>query len=216
MIETQYRELFGVPIYKFKYPKHFETKQLFLNYFNNDNNFDRSSNEELQNTFFTSANLHKEQVFNPLVDFINICLTQSFTDMGFEPSFDITSMWGVKQKKGGSHNKHIHSNTFLVGVYYLDGNIGSKGTTFHSPYNFQNMIVPRKIPGKITKPNHNRMIFFEEGSVIVFPAWLEHEVPKNETDKERNIIAFNCMPVGITNNAKYDRYNYQSVENTLT
>lgn len=213
-MQAQYRELFGVPLYKFKYPRHFETKQLYVNYFEDSSNFIESS-ERCENTFFSKPNLHKENLFEPLTKFIEECVSTSFVDMGFVPEFEITSMWGVKQKTGGSHHKHTHSNTFLVGVYYLNGDVNTKGTIFHPPYSQHKIIYPRVLEGKITKPNINRMITFEEGSVVVFPAWLEHEVTENENDNIRNIIAFNCMPVGVTNNANYDRYEYKSQKDVV-
>ena len=56
------------------------------------------------------------------------------------------------------------------------------------------------------------MIPFEEGSLLMFPGWLEHTTDRNRNEDPRTVIAFNVMPVGKTNVDPYDRYNYQSVE----
>jgi ectoine hydroxylase-related dioxygenase (phytanoyl-CoA dioxygenase family) len=56
------------------------------------------------------------------------------------------------------------------------------------------------------------MIPFEEGSLLMFPGWLEHTTDRNRNEDPRTIIGFNVMPIGKTNIDTFDRYNYQSVE----
>jgi hypothetical protein len=35
---------------------------------------------------------------------------------------------------------------------------------------------------------------FIPGDLILFPSWLEHEVPLNQTQEVRKSLAFNCIP----------------------
>jgi len=52
---------------------------------------------------------------------------------------------------------------------------------------------------------------FEEGTLIIFPAWLPHDTARNNmqrTNTTRYILSFNSMPVGSTNVDMFDRYDY--------
>lgn len=214
MVEMQYKELFGIPIYRSSYPLHNETKQSFVDFFDSEKAYKKSMHDiETPTTLFSNPNMHKKEKFKPFTQFVNECLANAFFDMGYEPSFEITSMWGIKQKPKGVHHRHSHNNSFLSGVYYLSGDKQTKGTTFFAPYRYQTILRPRKLEGSTLKPSTRKYVPFTEGTVVIFPSWLEHETDINDSESNRYIMSFNCMPVGMTNWSYYDRYNYQSVEN---
>ena len=49
---------------------------------------------------------------------------------------------------------------------------------------------------------------FEEGVLRIFPAWTVHGVNGNMSTKDRYIIGMNSMPVGKSDDDRYDRYVY--------
>ena len=205
------KDLFGVPIYKDRFEEHQEYKQKFLDFCGQEEIYSKNSRNPavLQ---LSHPNLHKEAIFNPLVNFFKIKIAEAFVDMGFVPSFEITSMWSTRQPRGGNHHRHLHYNTFLAGVYYLDGVDNTSGTRFFCPYTQHRVIYPTRIDNTPTKIRNNFMVPFDEGSLIMFPAWLEHTTDRNPNEDPRTVIAFNVMPIGKTNADPYDRYNYSSVE----
>jgi len=205
------RELFGVPVYRDNFEEHAEYKEALLEFCKREEIYSKNSRNP-QVLQLSHPNLHKEDLFNPLVSFFNLKISEAFVDMGFVPSFEITSMWSTRQPKGGNHHRHMHFNTFLAGVYYLDGNDNSSGTRFYSPHNYHRVISPARIDNSATKFYNDFMIPFEEGSLLMFPGWLEHTTDRNRNEDPRTVIAFNVMPVGKTNVDPYDRYNFQSVE----
>lgn len=96
-------------------------------------------------------------------------------------------------KKGNYHKFHDHPGSFLSCVYYVDahpskGNIvfsnGNKMLTWHQncanikEYNIYNSST-------WTVNSHT-------GTLLVFPAWLDHEVLENLTDEDRISIVYNC------------------------
>jgi uncharacterized protein (TIGR02466 family) len=206
------KELFGVPVYRDNFAEHNEYKEILLEFCRNEEIYSKNSRNP-QTLQLSHPNLHKEAIFNPLVSFFNMKISEAFVDMGYVPSFEIVSMWSTKQPKGGNHHRHMHHNTFLAGVYYLDGNEKSSGTRFYCPYNYHKIISPARLDNTRGKFLNNFMIPFEEGSLLMFPGWLEHTTDRNRNEDPRTVIGFNVMPIGKTNIDPFDRFNYQSVEN---
>jgi hypothetical protein len=107
---------------------------------------------------------------------------------------------------------HSHHNSFFGGVYYLDGGEKTGGTIFYAPHRYAQQITPAK-NGKSLRMRNSQNIPFEEGKLVIFPAWATHDTVINRSDKTRTILSFNVMPLGKTNTDPFDRYNYQSVDN---
>jgi uncharacterized protein (TIGR02466 family) len=122
-------------------------------------------------------------------------------------------MWATQHPLGGYHHQHPHSNSFLAGIYYLDGDADTGGTDFYPPYYHHNIIVPARIKGaERTFLKSSEKMPFEEGTLIIFPAWLVHGTRKHGSEKKRTVLSFNVMPIGKTNVDLFDRFNYQAVE----
>ena len=209
--------LFTIPLFKFKYDKHEEVKPSIMNYLNSEKCEYPSGNNGL---LISKPNLHKLEEFKDIKNFFQNCLNESMIALGYYPKIQITGIWATKHENNGSHHRHQHGNTFLIGVYYLHGNEKNSGTIFYNP-NKQliNYILPKKIPEserrkrimKLTVTNN-----FEEGTLIIFPSWIEHSTNKNMieyTNSNRFILGINSMPLGPTNNDPYDRFNYQDITN---
>lgn len=211
MSDMQVRELFGIPLYKRKYEYHSVDKQIIMRYLENKEVYEKNT---FRDTLMLShPNLHKEVLFTPFVDFVKNSLSQAFIDLGYEPSFEITAMWATRHIRGGFHHRHTHGNTFLAGVYYLDGPENAAGTNFYNPIHYHRIIVPARIPKKQQKIRGAITVPWEESNLVIFPGWLMHDTNNNSDDKYRTILSFNCMPVGKTTYDTFDRYNYQSIEN---
>ncbi len=100
-------------------------------------------------------------------------------------------------KKGDSHKIHDHPGSFLSAVYYVDADAFRGNLVFHSDNRIINWIQNEK---KIKQFNilncSSWTVTGATGKLIIFPAWLKHEVTVNNTDKDRISIVYNC-PAGI-------------------
>ncbi len=211
MIESiQKLGLFSIPIYKMKFSHHEQLKQQFIDYMETEDEWALTTSPTLK---FTQANLHKVELFEPFVEFAEAGLKRVMDDQGFIPSIKLTGMWGTKHDDGGFHHRHTHHNSFLAGVYYLHGNNNSSGTNFYNFHHYNTMIHPARQKGK-TEPRNTMFMHterFEEGTLVIFPAWLPHDTARNNlerTNSERMILSFNSMPVGQTNVDMFDRYDF--------
>ena len=122
-------ELFSTPIYRFKFSEHQDHKDTMINYLSDPEIYKKNTRPG-QSLHFTHPNIHKLELFKQFTNFVQLSLEQVMLDLGHEPHIQITSMWGTKHIEGGNHHRHQHHNSFLAGVYYLNGSSCHSGTRF--------------------------------------------------------------------------------------
>ena len=120
--------------------------------------------------------------------------------------FRVTDMWSNVLKPGETHRPHTHSNNILSGVYYVEAEQTS-GIIFTDPRPQAGVIQP-----DVTKQfvDNASVIKYDSATnrMILFPSWLQHYVPINETKSNRISIAFNIMLKGKVGSSE----EYQSAE----
>lgn len=90
---------------------------------------------------------------------------------------------------GDSHGLHTHPNALISGIFYLDVDETSSPIIFYDPRPFRKHVaLPR---GNETLASYEKlMIMPENGLMIIFESWLEHEVPTNKSPN-RTTLCFN-------------------------
>ena len=102
------------------------------------------------------------------------------------------------------HHSNLGSNNFLSGVFYIDAD-NTSGITFQDPRPGANVILPRKKNDHIDNANllHYKA---KTNRIIIFPSWLVHWVPINQSQKDRISISWNIQIKGQLG----ERHEYQS------
>ena len=165
-----------------------------------------SYNQETKN-WQSKANLQKNIKYNLLSEKIVKNTKKVFDTLSFEyQGFQITDMWSNVLKPGETHRPHTHSNNILSGVYYVEAEQTS-GIIFTDPRPQAGVIQP-----DVTKQfvDNASVIKYDSATnrMILFPSWLQHYVPINETKSNRISIAFNVMLKGKVGSSE----EYQSAE----
>jgi uncharacterized protein (TIGR02466 family) len=101
--------------------------------------------------------------------------------------------WFNITTSGGGQEWHAHTDSIISGTYYYkttgkEGRIG-----FKNPVPFtKNGLFPAggRTPEK-------QYVEVNEGMLILFPGWLDHQVEVNTTNNDRITIAFNYQTVNI-------------------
>jgi uncharacterized protein (TIGR02466 family) len=107
-------------------------------------------------------------------------------------SLVITQSWLNLTKKGESHRKHRHANSFISGVLYLKSSKTLDKIIFHKD-NYEQLLIS---PTEVTSYNCRDVGFsVETGDLILFPSSLIHSVLPIETDY-RISLAFNSFIKG--------------------
>lgn len=109
-------------------------------------------------------------------------------------SLHISSMWAVINGKYAGNYLHRHGGSLFSGVYYLHTGTDSGRLRFHDPRADVRMLRP-SVVRENEFLNHSHDILPQPGQLILFPAWLPHDVTPNLSDEERIVVAFNILEV---------------------
>jgi len=109
-----------------------------------------------------------------------------------EDAIEITGSWATVLAKGAMHKAHTHPNNFLSGVYYVRTSQGADTIQFHDPRTQARVIRPPVV--ELTAENTDQVVVrVKNGTLLMFPSYLEHSVDANMSDEERISISFNVM-----------------------
>ena len=98
---------------------------------------------------------------------------------------------------GKEHRAHSHPNNFLSGVYYVKTRVGADTVNFHDPRPQTRIIRPPVT--ELTADNTDQVVVkVKDGTLLLFPAWLEHSVDENRSVEERISVSFNLMFAGYS------------------
>lgn len=128
--------------------------------------------------------------------------TDSFVEMlGFNLNLRVTSSWVNLHEGGGMGRNHIHANSIISGVLFLDTPPNSGKFHVMNPANNGTRLFSTHIqPDKSSVNVYNTEYYAIEpvtGQCIMFPSYLSHMVGENMTEESRWTVAFNLFPTGI-------------------
>ena len=137
--------------------------------------------------------LHELEDFSELV--ANVRRTVGgilkFLSIGYD-DVELTACWATVLARGAAHKIHHHPNNFLSGVYYLRICTGADTINFHDPRSQTGIIRPPVT--ELTAANTDQVVLrVHNGTLLVFPSWLQHSVDANAGESERISISFNVM-----------------------
>lgn len=141
------------------------------------------------------AQLHRvSSTFEDLEKAINkhVYKFVKYLDMDINPKeLKMTSCWVNIMPTDVIHTMHIHPLSVISGTYYLQTPKNCSSIKFEDPRMDCFMATPpRKHDSKIQNQRYHS-IAPQEGHLVLFESWLRHEVPKNDSPKERISISFN-------------------------
>jgi uncharacterized protein (TIGR02466 family) len=137
--------------------------------------------------------LHRLDEFRPLV----ACVMEAAeAALGYlkidDDAIEITGCWANVNAPGAGHRMHSHPNNFLSGVYYVKTQAGADTVNFHDPRVQTDIMRPPVT--ELTADNTDQVVVkVSNGTLLVFPSWLQHSVDANRSDAERISVSFNIM-----------------------
>src|SRR5919197_6237161 len=107
-------------------------------------------------------------------------------------ALEITACWVTVLAKGAAHRMHSHPNNFLSAIYYLRTHAGADTINFHEPRSQTGIIRPPVV--ELTAENTDQVVVkVSDGTLLVFPSYLEHSVDATTSDEERISVSLNAM-----------------------
>lgn len=103
----------------------------------------------------------------------------------------INSMWINIMPSQVTHSGHIHPQSVISGTFYLQVPPKASSLQFEDPRLGFFMNSPMQVKKTELFRKRFHRIQPEAGDVILFESWLRHEVPPNQSVKERISVSFN-------------------------
>jgi uncharacterized protein (TIGR02466 family) len=137
--------------------------------------------------------LHTLEGFRDLVSCVRRVVSGilRFLKVGYE-AFEISACWATVLATGAAHRVHHHPNNYLSAVYYLRTRPGADSINFHDPRSQAGVIRP-PVTGLTANNTDQVVVRVRNGTLLVFPAYLQHSVDANASEGERISISFNIM-----------------------
>lgn len=173
--------MFSIPLYRFAVPGWPAKKKRILAALPEISDKHRSPAGDTFTDFFlnnegTSLPAYKDVV----VDAISDCLDEFQQD--YPAKVDLSSMWFERSLRSNYHGAHNHGSLGFSAVLFVEFD-----ALEHRPTRFISPFMGFYAGGLI----EFRPEAVSEGTLLMFPAIVLHEVEPNQSDKARTIISFN-------------------------
>ena len=104
------------------------------------------------------------------------------------------NMWANINYPGNANRPHLHPNALFSGVYWIKAPEKSGSLMLYEPRPGVQCTMPNRKEGELP-PELWREIHYtpRAGTIVMFPAWLWHEVKLNESNDTRISVSFNFL-----------------------
>ena len=109
--------------------------------------------------------------------------------------FYITQSWANITKPGQFHHGHVHQNSLISGVLYINAEEGKDNILFtNSADKYERIYLD--IKEHTTYNSSSKSISVKTGDLVLFPSELEHQVKTTMSNSDRISLAFNTFVKG--------------------
>lgn len=160
------------------------------------------SNVKQAGAWHSDDDLNRRPEFERLVAEVSLSAQQVFDDLGYDPAWEprVDNMWANVSPRHAFNRMHIHPGVIWSGVYYVQTPPGSGRIYFSDPRVQAQMLRPRISDDGRKRADNWSEVYYEPiaGRMILFPAWLLHEVEPNLSQEagdagHRISISFNLL-----------------------
>jgi len=104
------------------------------------------------------------------------------------------NMWANINYPGNFNRPHLHPNSLFSGVYWVKAPEKSGNLMLYEPRPGVHTTMPSRKEGKLP-PELWREVHYtpRAGTIVMFPAWLWHEVRTNQSNDIRISVSFNFL-----------------------
>lgn len=129
----------------------------------------------------------------PYIDFLQEHAEIYWKELGYKKEPKISEMWANKYSPGSFIDIHNHSPIAITVSFYLQKPANSGNICFVNP--LETLLKHQPFSELDDRNNYHRMFNYNvevnEGDVIMFPGWLQHETMPNDSEFDRIIIGTN-------------------------
>jgi len=149
------------------------------------------------NTTSVDTNVLNKPELHSLFEFLNGALQEYFNTV-YSPKTNadlrITQSWVNYTKTGQHHHKHVHPNSFISGVFYIQAAKETDKIHFFKDGLQQIKVMPKDFN---LYNSESWWLTAETGTLYLFPSSLMHMVEQVKGEDTRISLSFNTFPKGI-------------------
>jgi uncharacterized protein (TIGR02466 family) len=180
--------IFATPLEIVKFERDLSSEE--KDFICNQNKFERNSKFTFQSE---NTKLLDSVILSDLRTFCENSINKFFQEI-YKPSTNvslkITQSWANYAKNGQEHIIHLHQNSIISGVFYVNTNQNDK-IIFCRNTSMRHFKIETE---EYNSWNSDELWFSsEEGNLLLFPSLLAHRVPEAIGEKERISISFNTF-----------------------
>lgn len=108
-----------------------------------------------------------------LQPYLENALSEMYSELGYS-SYSIHNIWFQQYNTGSTHGWHTHTKCQWTNVYYLDMPEDAPKTELIDPWSRELITMD-----------------VEEGDILMFPSFVVHRAPTNQSTTSKTIISFN-------------------------
>ena len=106
----------------------------------------------------------------------------------------ITNLWIYINPKGAYNQRHVHPDAHMSGVWWIKAPKNSGKLWFNNHQAFDRFAEFESYSEGFKESTSTYVDYYlepEDGGMVVFPAFLSHNVGENESNQERISVSFN-------------------------
>ena len=196
MYKNEIIKIFADPIFKYKLDN-FENvnkdlEKYIYNLYAEDNKGIKRSNQGGWHSQNFQLGI-KDTIQNKFAIKIQEYILNCFQNMGWktkDKNIQIKEMWAIINKQENFNITHTHPNNILSSAYYVKapkncGDFIAENSNLAKRHHYPEIENWNELNADIAR------IKVSEGDLLLFPAYLPHQVSKNESGEDRIVISFN-------------------------
>ena len=158
------------------------------------------SNMKQAGSWHSTVDMQTRPEFQAFVQMVTATVQLVYDDLGYDPACPAKcdNMWANINPRHGFNRHHVHPNVLWSGVYYVQAPENAGRIYFTDPRVQAQMVTPHFAPDQERQRELWQEVHYAPvaGRLVLFPAWLGHEVQPNLSELEgragdRISISFN-------------------------
>lgn len=169
------------------------------------------SNMKQAGSWHSAVDMHTRPEFQEFRRMVTATVQLVYDDLGYDPAYraECDNMWANINPRHGFNRHHTHPNVLWSGVYYVQVPDNAGRIYFDDPRVQAQALIPRFAPERERSRETWAEVYYDPapGRILLFPAWLSHEVQPNLSEREgeaadRISIAFNYIQAPVEETPK--------------
>tara|TARA_R100000008_G_scaffold58594_1_gene36415 strand:+ start:226 stop:807 length:582 start_codon:yes stop_codon:yes gene_type:complete len=146
------------------------------------------------NGWHSTTDMNLKEEYNPLTKELFTMQEEIFAKEHLTRQPVCGNMWANINYPGSFNRPHLHPNSLFSGVYWVKAPEKSGNFMIYDPRSGIQTSMPGredvKLPPELWREAHFKPV---AGRILMFPAWLWHEVRPNRSKENRISVSFNFL-----------------------